>query len=624
MTAILENITVIDAHGEWLSQWTKQFAALSIPFLRSAMDVHPAPFDSEAMKAFTKHFGREDEIVDLDFIDNSTDYRQGSFRVPGTPLFGEFCQCLVKMYGIEQAVTKGTCTRVVPVHEGGDPAKPIEYCQVFYEDGSGETVVVNARRVVLAMGPTTVPRVPDWASEFFEGGDTANLPPISHAWGLVHQSEPVDQATPVGATSAKTETSTELTEPDPAANAAAVEIQPKMVGTEGVGWGQFKKRFGHSATSELAGQNILVVGGGLTSAHLCHRAVSRGSRKVTLVSRRKLKVKQFDLDLKWLGWRHRPGVISKFLTDNDLTNRMNMIREARGGGSVTPEAHAMLSAEVEDGRLELLEGDEVIGADRNSGKWSVDFENGETRQFDQIWLATGSDMDATKQPLLSQLLADCPIDIIGGLPALHPSLRWRLDCPVFIMGAFAALQLGPDALNLGTTSLLSLNMKSRICSPNVSFDFLFACAPHSPAFPNAAGSRTGSCRVGFSIRESLREAAKLKAVAPVTPLPTTSPEPEATLEPESAPMTAAAQVEEGRGGLFTKKQAKFDIEQAKRLEGIRVTYSRGTGMVYVKFAKARSATKGKRKHKGRKGRSRKKDGGKCKCSSHTSAPASKK
>jgi hypothetical protein len=359
------------------------------------------------------------------------------------------------------------------------------------------------------MGPTTIPGIPDWASEYFEKDHVADAgrPPIVHAWDLVQkpgwglgQRQPAEAAlsAPIETGTLAVTTETEVSPSETEASPTETEASPcegcettklhlggtageqpgglfpteqhdnshcSDTGTEGsrllsdmeneipkctetVGWGQFQKRFGHMSTSELLGQDILIVGGGLTSAHLCHRAASRGCNKVTLVSRRKLKVKQFDLDLKWLGWRHRPTAISNFLSDKDLKSRLNVIREARGGGSVTPEAHVMIQAEAKAGRLDLL-CDEVIGAEYISRKWHCDFESGETRQFDQIWLATGSVMDATKQPILSKLLVDCPIDIIGGLPALHPSLRWRIDCPVFVMGAFAALQLGPDALNLG-------------------------------------------------------------------------------------------------------------------------------------------------------------------------------
>ena len=37
---------------------------------------------------------------------------------------------------------------------------------------------------------------------------------------------------------------------------------------------------------------------------------------------------------------------------------------------------------------------------------------------------------------------------VGGLPLLQDDLSWAEGCPLYVMGAFAMLQLGPDALNL--------------------------------------------------------------------------------------------------------------------------------------------------------------------------------
>ena len=41
-----------------------------------------------------------------------------------------------------------------------------------------------------------------------------------------------------------------------------------------------------------------------------------------------------------------------------------------------------------------------------------------------------------------------PVDIHGGLPDLRPDLSWAVGVPFHILGAYAALQLGPGALNL--------------------------------------------------------------------------------------------------------------------------------------------------------------------------------
>lgn len=46
---------------------------------------------------------------------------------------------------------------------------------------------------------------------------------------------------------------------------------------------------------------ILIVGGGLTSAQLADLALRRGVSKVRLLMRGPLKVKYFDVDLDWVG-----------------------------------------------------------------------------------------------------------------------------------------------------------------------------------------------------------------------------------------------------------------------------------------------------------------------------------
>ena len=47
-------------------------------------------------------------------------------------------------------------------------------------------------------------------------------------------------------------------------------------------------------------------------------------------------------------------------------------------------------------------------------------------------------------------------------PQVHPSLRWDLDTPVYVIGAYAALALGPDALNLAGTRMSSCRVASVI------------------------------------------------------------------------------------------------------------------------------------------------------------------
>jgi hypothetical protein len=57
-------------------------------------------------------------------------------------------------------------------------------------------------------------------------------------------------------------------------------------------------------------------------------------------------------------------------------------------------------------------------------------------------------VDAAREPLFQGLLSAAPVPLCGGLPALTPELRWAPGMDVHLLGAYAALELGPGALNL--------------------------------------------------------------------------------------------------------------------------------------------------------------------------------
>ena len=80
--------------------------------------------------------------------------------------------------------------------------------------------------------------------------------------------------------------------------------------------------------------------------------------------------------------------------------------------------------------------------------------------FDRVWLATGGAPGVAGSPLFAGLLGDRPVEVVGGYPRLHPSLRWELGTSIYVVGACAALALGPDALNLAGTRMSSCRVAS--------------------------------------------------------------------------------------------------------------------------------------------------------------------
>ena len=580
-------VAVIDPAGRWCAQWDKQFSALQIEHLRSTSDEHPACFDSFAMQTFADARKRAGEMRVFDAPRDGARHRQHiTHAAPSADLFLDFCAHLVQRYGIADVVRAGTVDGLEHSSDG-----------TFALRLSGDTTL-RARRVVVATGATTVPRIPTWAEEFVApdggaaggasgGGGGASRPPpgaIAHAWDLIRGScaRGIAKTTDAPPRPAEPRAGAEEPAPPPGPAYAAApgealrarlarfygrhapakldaerldrlaakygpggradpsrlfaklratyglpdeapeEQQPeegppkkprpaakmkqkakkakakkaKGAGPKQQGAAQVPQRRKASCgawTDGLAREQprVLIVGGGLTALHLLRCAVRRhGARRVRLVAREHaFNVKQFDIDLPWVGWSTRPKLVSAFLRAESFEARLAMLRAARGRGSVTPEAlsgaRATLAAcagqdghdvRLDEGlNVEALSwqprkpGEENKDGSENAakGEWAVEFDDGSSGRFDRVWLCTGSELDVRRDPLLGKLLARRPIGVVGGLPALAPSLRWDKRTAVYVMGAFAALQLGPDALNL-------------------------------------AGSRTGAARVAYALRDAVR------------------------------------------------------------------------------------------------------------------------
>ena len=84
-------------------------------------------------------------------------------------------------------------------------------------------------------------------------------------------------------------------------------------------------------TSDIAGQKIVVIGGGLTAAHLTRSALDKGAL-VDMILRRPLQIRNFDTDPGWLG----PKYLNDYYAESDAHRRIKLARVARNGGSIPP------------------------------------------------------------------------------------------------------------------------------------------------------------------------------------------------------------------------------------------------------------------------------------------------
>jgi hypothetical protein len=203
------------------------------------------------------------------------------------------------------------------------------------------------------------------------------------------------------------------------------------------------------ASQHLAGETILIVGGGLTSGHLALGAIARGA-KVLLLSRRQFKEKLFDADAGWLG----PKYLKGFHAETDWQKRREIVLSARDGGSMTPSVMTQLRREHHQGRLEFHPECEVAQACWNGTKWQIVCTDGMELTCDRLWLATGTRFDAKAEPLLNQVMQQYPQPLVNGFPILDEHLRWH-GCELFVMGGLAALRVGPTARNISGARMAS-------------------------------------------------------------------------------------------------------------------------------------------------------------------------
>ncbi|MEA5516949.1 FAD/NAD(P)-binding protein [Nodularia sp. UHCC 0506] len=213
----------------------------------------------------------------------------------------------------------------------------------------------------------------------------------------------------------------------------------------------------------LAGERILIVGGGLTSGHLAIGALARGA-KVRLIFRRQLQAKLFDAEPGWLG----PKYLKAFFAESDYQKRWEMIQQARNGGSMTQAIAMQLRRAVRHGNLIMDEYCQIEKSQWLENHWQVQCSNGSESECERIWLCTGNKFDVTAEPLLTEVLETYPISIVNGLPVLDDYLRWS-GCELFITGGLAALQVGPTARNLSGARISSEKIVQAIVKSKMAY-----------------------------------------------------------------------------------------------------------------------------------------------------------
>ncbi|CAG5858355.1 unnamed protein product [Menidia menidia] len=472
------SLRVVDAYGQWTALWESQFSALNIPHLRSHTLVHTDPFNKRAFQEYVQTNGRSaelhslpDQVYILDQHAFFNDMRLGkkekkrlrvastlknslSLSLPGTQLSLDFFEEQVRRYKLDEVLVKGTVERIIPVMEDekemddkqkgdggaenvpGGARKRVKHFQVHLREGD----VLEAFRVVVATGPTReqMANIPSWVRNIGESYPEERL---QHTVNLMHRLPKFRQ---------------KLSETD--RQTAEETFSPH----------------GLYVVCE-AGQRVMVVGGGLTSAHVVSIALRQGASHVTWVMRKHLQLKQFDVgDVESLVGRYShvehgikldgQAYLRQFYSERSLHKRLAMIRQARKGGAVTPEAYTHLQPFILSGQVEVKAYCQVSEAswDYKNQAWSLSLSSGDHWTGDMIWLATGCKLDVKEDSLLSEVIKKFPIQVIDGWPCISESLQWTEGCPLYLMGQYTALQVGPHAVNLAGGQAASMRITKDI------------------------------------------------------------------------------------------------------------------------------------------------------------------
>lgn len=402
------------------------------------MNAHADPYDHRSLEFYASMEGRGEELVTLPSLRQRNRNFRGPYQVPSTNLFHDFHDLLTSGYGIDDMVRQGTVASIVPVWFEGEE-EPIFQVTFSFDNSSDsesdvvvphQPIIVETRRVVCAMGPIFHAKEAFWESalrtELASKLQSYPTDRILHPSEIVPFLQKCRNATaPVGDDSAHSHHQQQL--------------------------------------------RLLIVGGGITSAQLALLAAkSSWCQSVKLIQRTPAIIRHFDIPNEWMGPR-RGSLLEQFWSLS-MPERAQLLQKVRRGGSIPPETLMDLEqrcCEDEDGimvDLECQEEVEVSQVQWEDERFLVTLDDGSpTKEYDMIWLATGSENHLDFYSALTNLRETLPVEVVGGLPVLSEHLSWssppdmeanepewkktaRKRC--WCMGILAGLELGPDALNL--------------------------------------------------------------------------------------------------------------------------------------------------------------------------------
>jgi cation diffusion facilitator CzcD-associated flavoprotein CzcO len=378
---------VFDPSGLWMHQWHHQFAALEIPHLRSPAVHHPAP-DPHALRTFAE--SRPDELF-------------APYDLPGTQLFQNFCQEVIRRWQLQDCVYPAQVVCIKPVQGDRRP----RFC---LELSNGQKVM--ARRVVVANGGGN-PRQPDWVEQI----------PKNYPGDRLLHSHQVDLR--------------------------GLQLRGERILIVGGGLTS-----GHLAVGAIQrGAQVLL----MSRRQLYEKLFDADPG---WLGPKYLKDFWAEPD-----WSTRWQMIQQARNGGSMTPAMmTRLRRLSRDGQVAFYERCQVSQArwMGDDPSEELRSNHWQICCTNSAVHDCL----QHQRIDRIWLATGSQLDMAQHPLFNPILETFPIEMTNGLPVIDEQLRWR-GCELFIMGGFASLRVGPTARNLSGARMASDRIVPALAKPSV-------------------------------------------------------------------------------------------------------------------------------------------------------------
>lgn len=190
---------------------------------------------------------------------------------------------------------------------------------------------------------------------------------------------------------------------------------------------------------------VCVIGGGSSAALCAIKACSDGCKKAILIHRRKIECRQFELQNEWIS--PKKGLLQhEFFLQDTPEKRLAFIRRERRA-SMTPHEMSELKRLEGQGMLQMKVG-EAKSINQIGENWFEIHLEDSSIVCQKIIFDTGFRNRCEDDLLLSKIASRFPIKMTDGLPHLHTSLRWKKGLDLFVVGSYAALELGPEAFNM--------------------------------------------------------------------------------------------------------------------------------------------------------------------------------